>query len=552
MIAGKPNSGEGAERMRRTELGRGASILTAGAVTMLLLTGCVAAGANNADAPVWDGTTLVSVPGLPDEALEVMNQPQFASGRWSISVEDLDTGETLIDLEGGKLAEPGSFVKTYSAGAAWVKWGPDHTVTTPVKQSGEVTAGTLDGDLVLVGQGDLTMGGRTKDDGTVSFTNLDHNDANPLPGATLTTEDPLTGLDELAAQVKASGITTVNGDVVIDDRLFQGTLAKQPITPIVINQNLLDILITPGEEGQPATAALTPSVGAWTLDLQVETVGAGEEAEIEAPKVSADAPNTIVVTGTITADADPVLRVFEFDDPSTFARTAFIEALERAGVTVTADPLKTNPKASLPDWAAVEALPSVAELESLSLEEEVTYVMKVSYNRGAQTLICRLAVEAGKTNCDKQGMGVAQEIWAEAGLDTTQTSLVDGSGLEGNYITPQNAVDIQALMAARPDAERWRDTMPILGVDGSLADVQKDSPAAGKVYAKTGTLVGGDSFNGRLRLGTKTLGGVMETEGGRNLAFTIIVNQGFYPGLPGVFEANEDVGKVAAIIQQAY
>ncbi len=37
MIAGKPNSGEGAERMRRPELGRGASILTAGAVTMLLL-----------------------------------------------------------------------------------------------------------------------------------------------------------------------------------------------------------------------------------------------------------------------------------------------------------------------------------------------------------------------------------------------------------------------------------------------------------------------------------------------------------------------------------
>jgi D-alanyl-D-alanine carboxypeptidase/D-alanyl-D-alanine-endopeptidase (penicillin-binding protein 4) len=82
--------------------------------------------------------------------------------------------------------------------------------------------------------------------------------------------------------------------------------------------------------------------------------------------------------------------------------------------------------------------------------------------------------------------------------------------------------------------------------------VQPDSPAAGKVFAKTGSLVGGDAFNGRYRLATKALGGVMDTESGRHLAFTIIVNQGFYSDVTGVFEANDDVGKVAGSIQQAY
>lgn len=157
--------------------------------------------------------------------------------------------------------------------------------------------------------------------------------------------------------------------------------------------------------------------------------------------------------------------------------------------------------------------------------------MKVSYNRGAQTLVCRLAVSIGGTECDL-GMAVARDIWADAGLHVLGASLIDGSGLEGNYITPENAVEIQSLMAKRPDAAGWRATLPILGVDGSLVDA--------------------DLFNGRFRLGTKTLGGVMDTKDGRHLAFTVIVNQGSYAELEGVFEANEDVGKIAAAIQQVY
>ena len=76
------------------------------AAVVALTAGCIGPSKTSTS----DGTTLTSVPGLPDDALEVMNQPQFASGRWAISVKDLDTGETLIDLDADTLAEPGSFV----------------------------------------------------------------------------------------------------------------------------------------------------------------------------------------------------------------------------------------------------------------------------------------------------------------------------------------------------------------------------------------------------------------------------------------------------------
>lgn len=526
--------------MNRAGAARGAAALVI-AVIAASLTACTA------DAAGVDGAAQI-----PEAARAVMDKPVYANASWQIHVEDLETGDVIVDHNGDAMAEPGSFVKTYSAGAAWLEFGPDSTVTTPVKQSGEIVSGTLDGDLILVGQGDLTMGGRTKDDGTVDFANLDHNDANPIPGAELTPEDPLAGLDELAAQVKAAGIDAVGGDVVIDDRLFAGTLAKQPITPTIINQNILDILITPGEEGAPATGELTPAVAPWQLTVDVETVEAGGTTSLADPVLTGD--GRLSITGTIAADADPTLKVYVLTDTATFARTAFIEALGRAGVAVSADPTAANPDGALPAEADVEALPVVAELESLPLAEEATYVMKISYNRGAQTFICRLAVANGSKDCD-DGMGAAGQIWRDAGLDTLGASLIDGSGLEGNLITAKNAAEVQRIMAEGPDAERWRDTLPILGVDGSLATVQTDSESAGKVFAKTGTLVGIDTFNRRARLSTKTLGGVIEAESGRTLLFTIIVNNRFTDFddmIPEVFDSNDDVGAVAAAIQQAY
>ncbi|SDZ24109.1 D-alanyl-D-alanine carboxypeptidase/D-alanyl-D-alanine endopeptidase [Herbiconiux ginsengi] len=527
--------------------GRTFALVGVAAIAALGLAACTAQPQST---PAASSSAFTDVPGLDQTALDVMNQPAYANGQWAISVQDIDTGEQIVSLNADTFYEPGSIVKTYSIGAAWQQFGPDSTVVTPVKSTGQVIDGTLTGDLVLVGQGDLTMGGRTKPDGTVDFTNLDHNDANGVPGATLTTEDPLTGLNDLAAQVKASGITTVSGDVIVDDRLWDpAELVGEPITPIIINQNVIDLTTTPGAVGEPSTTAMSPQVAPWTVDNRVTTVAAGERTGIQATSTD---QKTIVLTGQIAADAGPTVSVFAFDDPATFARTAFIEALGRAGVTVTADPVATNPEGALPDTAAVSALPAVAELTSLPFLEEATYTMKISYNRGAQTFICRLAVASGSTDCD-DGLGQAGEVWSKAGLDTTQAVLIDGSGLPGNVITANSEVQLQSIMAKRPDAEEWRSTLPGLGVDGSLAKVQADTPSAGKVVGKTGTLASVDGFNDeRYFLPAKALGGYIETEGGRHFAFTIIATNSVFDDVQGVFAANDDVGKVAASIQQAY
>lgn len=522
-------------RMDRTRL----------AITSLLACGALAAPAAAATGPV---------PGLDPAALDVMNQPAYANGQWFISVRDLNTGEQLIDLNGGTLVEPGSVVKTYSMGAGWLQFGPDHKVVTPVKRTGRVHNGRLDGDLILVGQGDMTMDGRTKADGTVDYTNLDHNDANDLPGATLTPENPLTGLNKLAQQVRASGIRRVSGNVIVDDRLWETFELKPngPVTPIIINNNLIDFTTTPAAVGKTAKIVMSPVVSPWKVTSHVRTVAAGGDTDIT---VTSPAFGRVVLTGTIAADAGPVINTYAFADPARYARTAFIEALGRAGVKVArVNATAPNPEGRLPSQRAVTALPAVAELPSLSLQQEATYVLKVSYNRGAQTMICLLAVQAGSRNC-MAGLNKAASIWKAAGLDTNGAVLIDGSGLTGNLITADNEVQLQSIMAQRPDAAAWRSTLPILGVDGSLATVQTGTPSAGQVFAKTGTLAQADFFKEkgfRFLFPAKALGGYIDAKSGRKLAFTIVAANSVFDTIEGAFAANDDVGKVAAIIQQSY
>ena len=114
-----------------------------------------------------------------------------------------------------------STTKNFTTAATLDALGRNHRFRTPVTHTGRITrSGTLHGNLVLVASGDLTMGGREKPDGTVDYTGFDHTDSNEVPGpATLTAQNPLRGLNDLARQVKRSGIDHVSKNIVIDDRL---------------------------------------------------------------------------------------------------------------------------------------------------------------------------------------------------------------------------------------------------------------------------------------------------------------------------------------------
>jgi serine-type D-Ala-D-Ala carboxypeptidase/endopeptidase (penicillin-binding protein 4) len=288
-----------------------------------------------------------------------MNSSFYRYGEWGLLEVDPSNGHTVRSLgPADRFYIPGSSTKLFSVSAALDDLGFDHRFKTPVYAQGEVKNDTLSGNLVLVAKGDLTMGGRTAPNGTVSYTPVDHTYANDVPGATLTPENPLAGLNEIAEQVRKSGITLVDGDVVIDDRLFDVPTGEGPPPPslaegeppnldpwpdpITINDNLIDVEVTPGKVGEaPKVVKWRPQVAPYHLDVQAKPVSADKPTTLS---VSTETDGPIVVSGNIAADAGKQLRVATVEDPASFARTALIEALGRAGVSVSASPsARTHP-----------------------------------------------------------------------------------------------------------------------------------------------------------------------------------------------------------------
>lgn len=477
----------------------------------------------------------------------ITGQSRYAFATWGISVLDPATGEALYEENPGNLFTAGSTTKCFTVAAALDMLGPGYRFTTPVFARGNVgPGGVLDGILILIASGDPTMGGRTLANGTIAFTNADHGDANALGGAILTLTDPLAGLDDLALQVRNVGITRVT-DVVIDDRLFEtAQLADEnPVTPILINDNLIDIIITPVAEGSPATVAMRPDTTIWTLDADVRTGASGGVPGIE---ISGH-DGTIAVAGTVPADGGTEVRTFRPPDAAAFARSLFIESLERAGVAVDAPPGGENPADLLPGPAASD-MGQVAGLESPPFSENAKLILKVSQNLHANTLLGIMAAHRDHRTV-QEGLSQEWSLLALAEIDPSSLTLIDGEGSPGNRISPEAMTALLRYMAHRPYAHYYRDALPVLGVDGTLAGtVPPDSPVRGMVQAKTGTVISGDMSG--IFLNAKAMAGYMTAKSGRELVFAVFVNDVRITGIPDAIAVGDDLGRIAELLYEAY
>lgn len=202
-------------------------------------------------------------------------------------------------------------------------------------------------------------------------------------------------------------------------------------------------------------------------------------------------------------------RVVRDTDAARTAAGTFAAALGQAGLAVEGD---------LTRGAAPEGARELAGVESATVGELVALALRESDNDVAEVLARLVAVEAGGPGDFETAAAAVLERLTATGLDVSNATIVDGSGLsEGNRVPTRLLADVVVAVAdpARPHLVRVATGMPVAGLEGTLADrfVAPEDPAAGTTRAKTGTL-----------LTVVGLAGTVLDADGRLLAFAVVAD----------------------------
>jgi D-alanyl-D-alanine carboxypeptidase/D-alanyl-D-alanine-endopeptidase (penicillin-binding protein 4) len=308
--------------------------------------------------------------------------------------------------------------------------------------------------------------------------------------------DPLLVIREMAAQVAAHGVKRIQGRVLVDTSMFPegeregGT--NVVISPVAINDNLVDFIVSAGEkENAPVGLKIWPDTPYVTFINKMTTSPASSKVDIQPINdvANPDRSRTVTISGTFPLGGPPILYSYPVPQPGRFAQVVFVEALREKGIKVNLPTLGESADFGI---LAAGYTPEnlLAEHVSPPLSEDVKVTLKVSQNLHASMTPFILGAVLGRSTkeIDQAGFNLEHDFLSKGGLDLAGASQGDGAGgARSAYFTPDFMVHYLAFMSRQKDFSVFERALPILGQDGTLAKIEVNSPAAGHVFAKTGT-----------------------------------------------------------------
>lgn len=192
------------------------------------------------------------------------------------------------------------------------------------------------------------------------------------------------------------------------------------------------------------------------------------------------------------------------DDPAVGAASVLTAMLRSRGVTIGADAGRGAP----PDDAEPMTL---ATVQSPPLSEIVKEMLTMSDDNTAELLLKEIGHEKGAGGSTDAGLTVVRDTLTGWGLPLDGVTLTDGSGLDrGNRVTCPLLV---AMLERGGPANDVAAGLGVAAQTGTMAAHFQNSPMAGRLRAKTGTLTG-----------ARALSGALAAPDGHTLTFSLVYN----------------------------
>jgi D-alanyl-D-alanine carboxypeptidase/D-alanyl-D-alanine-endopeptidase (penicillin-binding protein 4) len=462
---------------------------------------------------------IQTLPELQSRIRLSLARPELRRGQVGIKIVSLQTGKVIFEENAEKYLMPASNMKSYTVATALERLTPNYRIPTSVYAGAMPDAnGVIKGDLTIYGRGDISL--------AFAFTR-----ANADPNSVLTNADYLRILEPLADKIVQAGVKRIEGNLVGDESYFNSEALPASwewddlqwyygaeISALSILDNAVDLSVRPSSLNAPCAVQILPTNTLFTVVNRCVTNASGNRRELQITK-KLDR-NILEISGTMPVGDRGFRGSVTVSRPAQLFIEMLRQVLQQKGVTVTGQNRVLNAKEKAP-LAAASSTPwvEIAKLESPPLSLIAARTMKPSQNMYTETILRILGEQVGdKTNpnstSEARGIGVVKNFLTQIGVAPDAVIQWDGSGLSRhNLITPASNIQLYSYMARSPNAQAWRDSLTIGGVDGTLRNRFVGTAAANNVRGKTGTI---DQVS--------ALTGYVTTAAGEQLVFSIIVN----------------------------
>jgi D-alanyl-D-alanine carboxypeptidase/D-alanyl-D-alanine-endopeptidase (penicillin-binding protein 4) len=422
----------------------------------------------------------------------------IAKARIGVAVYDVETGDELYSKDGDVKLSLASNAKLLTSIAALSALGGGFRWRTSVfidDKSLDETTGVVKGNLYIRGRGDPTLAAAD--------------------------------LRAMAIEIAARGIRTIQGQLVVDDTYFdtdtepphfseqpkERAAFRAPVASLGVSRSAFLVNVI-GEPGGTTKVWIEPDAGDYIKLTKTEVTSIREgrtriKVDIKPDPVKKELLN-VEVSGQIRYADGHWWSKRRIDDPARYAAEVFKRALADKDITFTRRAIASGP-------VPVNAMIVTAH-DSQPLSTVIREMNKASENYFAESVLKTMGAETRATPGPatwNDGQAALQLALAKMGLPPGTYRSDNGSGLFGSTEVSANQM-VTLLRNAHADYRIGPDllgSLPVGGVDGTLARRWASSAAKGRVRAKTGTLAS-----------VTTLSGYVGIDSKRPVAFAIFVN----------------------------